>query len=98
MMIDRRICHVFEQHSVPDAETLPFTYLTHQARWPTTESNQLPIEENKSNEIHIEVPLTNNQSPAMVTNTQLPAMLVKQTVPVFFNYLQCCAPFFLCYC
>ena len=58
--VDRRIeidamnFKAFEQQTVPDAKTPLFTYLPDRACWPTTESNQSPIEASKSSEVRID--------------------------------------------
>ena len=55
--------NAFEQQAIPDAETLPLTYLPDR---PSQLMNQI----NSSNEMLIKAH-TNHQSPIMVTNSQL---------------------------
>ena len=61
LAVDRRIerdtmnLKALEQRTVPDAKTPLFAYLPDRACWPTTESNQSPIEAlSKSGEIRID--------------------------------------------
>ena len=74
---DAMYVKAFEQHSIPDTETLPLTYLPNRAVWPSTRPNQSPIESNNAlnqSPIVIEAQ-TNFQSLMKVTNNQLPMMV-----------------------